>query len=671
MMKLQKSMIAISLMAALSACSDSDTPPPAQVENFELTIAHVNDTHSTFDPVRSSFLAGEDNLVYNEFGGYPRLLEAANKVKSAAAANNDSVLFLHGGDAWQGSAYFKLNDGRANADLLSQMGIDAMALGNHEFDLTTTELADFIDTVTFPVLANNIDASADAALGQVSNLKPYQLFAFNGNMKREISSASGAVEGEKVVAVIGVVLEDLQDISTGTGDVTFSSEITATQATVDALKADGVNQIIVLSHIGLQRDQALAAGVNGIDVIVGGHSHTLLGDFTDLGKGNPGAYAELVTNADGKGKTCIVQAGELAQAIGKVNVEFNPEGELVQCAGNNTLLSNDTFFTDALRGSDSLVIGNDHQHVIDFIDAHKQITVEEENADLRAHIDAFYKPAVDAAYGEVIAAVPAEINHERRPGDANTDAHGSDVAPLVGEAEVFWANQDAVKAVTGLTAQIGLVGAGGVRTNIGAGDFREGNSSLELLPFSNQLSVLSLSGAEIKTLLETTITPTLDKAAHAGKFPYVGGMRYTFTESVKGVSGSITQLQVNTGTEAAPVWADIVDGQDYVVVINGYNVNGRDGWTAMGDAQVGSTDRVDVVIENGEYVGYPVDSLTKNVADDGAISFTVNYKDGNAPDCKADGVRCNTDAQSFIDYSDAKGILAPLPFETVTIKYMD
>ncbi|QQX78286.1 bifunctional metallophosphatase/5'-nucleotidase [Shewanella sp. KX20019] len=665
-MKLQKTVLAIALMAALSACSNDDDKKESS-DGFNLTIAHVNDTHSNFDPVKSSFTMGEDGeLVFNEFGGYPRILEAANDIKEQATDANQPLLFLHGGDAWQGTAYFKLNEGAANADLLSLMGLDAMALGNHEFDLDTAKLASFIDSVNFPLLANNIDTGLDASLSGSTNLKPYQLFAFDGASKRKINEVSDGNENEKIVAVIGVVLEDMPTIATGTGDVKFESEIFLTQITVDSLKAQGVNKIVVLSHIGNARDIALAAGTHGIDVIVGGHSHTLLGDFTDLGHGDNGTYAQLVEQNDKIGQTCIVQAGQYAQAIGKVEVQFNNDGGLVSCAGQNTLLTNEIFYSDGKREAADLITGSEHEKVESFIDASVLIDDVDENDEMRVHIDATYMPALDAAYGEVVANAPKEINHERRPGDAGTDMHGSDVAPLIAQGMIYWANQASVKSVTGKKVQIGLVGAGGVRTDIASGDFREGNASLELLPFANYLSVLTINGATLKDLLTTTINETLPQGSHAGKFPYVGGMRYTFTEDVKNSSGTITALDVNTGTEAEPIWAVINGDEDYVVIVNNYNASGNDGWNALGDAQLLATDRIDLVKTSNGYKAYEVDHLTYNASEK---TYSVVYTDA-MPSCDDNGVDiCNTDALSFIDYAKEKVVLENLPFETTTVIY--
>ncbi|EAS42571.1 metallophosphoesterase, partial [Photobacterium profundum] len=369
-MNFSKPLIVLSIGLALAGCnsdSNSTTDKTQPAAPFDLTIAHVNDTHSSFDAVKSSFKVAK-TTVYNEFGGHPRLLTKANAYKEEAKTNDDSILFLHGGDAWQGSAYFKLNEGKMNADILSQMGLDAMALGNHEFDLDNEKLNSFIGSINFPVLAANIDTSKDADLKDQTNLKPYVVYAFNGNEKELVTDLDNLPEGKQIAAIFGLVLDDMPNIAPNTGDVEFKDMVESAQSTVDMLKTKGINKVIAVTHIGNAVDLDVASKVNGIDLIVGGHSHTLLGDFTNLGLSNNGTYAKMVTNPDGKGLTCVVQAGEYAQAIGKTEVSFDAEGEITRCGGNNTLLTNDEFYDDAARDTGSKFTDQETASVVSFIE---------------------------------------------------------------------------------------------------------------------------------------------------------------------------------------------------------------------------------------------------------------------------------------------------------------
>ncbi|ELR63493.1 5'-nucleotidase [Photobacterium marinum] len=656
-MNLSKPLIALSVTAALAGCAQT----PSQPEHaFTLTVAHINDTHSNFDPVKSSFKAN-DTLVYNEFGGYPRLKTMANEYKEAAKEKNNSFLFLHGGDAWQGSAYFKLNEGAMNADLLSQMGLDAMALGNHEFDLNNAKLNQFMNDINFPIVAANVDTSKDPDLKDQTNLKPYVVFAFDGNQKTPVADLENLPKDKDLVAVFGIALDDMPNLAPNTGKVQFHNMVESAQATVDMLEAKGIHNIIALTHIGNSVDLDIASKVNGIDLIVGGHSHTLLGDFTNLGHANNGIYAQMVNNPDGESQTCVVQAGQYAQAIGQLKVSFDENGDVAACNGLNTMLSNDEYYHSPMREAGSKFDKDETTKVVNFIDEEENITITDEDVAMRSHIDSKYKPAVDKAYGSVISQVADEINHERRPGDRGTDKHGSDVAPLVAEGQYYWTNSTEVQKVTGMKVDFALIGAGGIRTNMEAGEYREGNVSLELLPFSNFMSVLPVKGADIKALITGAVTATLPEGAHAGKFPYGGHIRYQYTETTTHQKGKLDYVEVMTGTKADPSWTPIVDSKIYNVAINNYNATGNDGWTPLFKAQQKDSGRVDLAYVDGKLTGFKV----KNI-EEVSGKYKVHYE-VSGPNCKAANTRCNTDAQAVIDYvADEQPALAPLSYEVVT-----
>ncbi|PSU62103.1 bifunctional metallophosphatase/5'-nucleotidase [Photobacterium phosphoreum] len=655
-----KPILALSITLALSGSAYA-----ASISNhndFTLTVAHINDTHSHFDPVKSSFSANGVE-VFNEFGGYPRLQAMVKTYKAQAQTSNQSLLFLGAGDAFQGSAYFKINQGAMNADLLNQMGLDGMALGNHEFDLNNQKLNTFISSLNFPIIATNVDVSHDANFNGQTNILPYRIFAFDGDHKTIVKNINKLPKGKKLVAVFGLVLQDMPNIAPHTGDVKFLNEVKTAQSTVDFLKSKGIDDIIALTHIGNATDVALAAQVNGIDLIVGGHSHTLLGDFTNIGWSNNGPYAQMVTNPDGKAATCIVQAGKYAEAMGKVSVSFNDQGQVTSCVGHNTLLSNNVFYHKADRKPQDRFTPAQTAKVDQFIAQQKNIVIINEDPQLRHEIDTKYKPAVEKAYGKIIAQVPTEITHERRPGDSGAnDKHGSQVAPLIAESQYYWANLPQVQRVTGKKVDFALIGAGGIRTNINEGEYREGNASLEMLPFSNFLSVVSLKGSTVKQLLQQTITATLPEGAHAGKYPYGGHLRYTFVETAVHKAGHLTDVDVMTGTEKHPVWTPLQDNKIYNVVINNYNATGNDGWTPIFNAQKEHSNRIDLIDVDGKLVGYKVKNI-KQVDD----KYQVIYQ-GAAPNCKAANTVCNTDAQAFIDYAaQARHQLVPLAYSVVTL----
>ncbi|MBW7875024.1 MAG: bifunctional metallophosphatase/5'-nucleotidase [Candidatus Cloacimonetes bacterium] len=634
---------------------------------LRLSIAHINDTHSQFDPVNASFRLADKSTVYTHFGGHPRLHQKAMEYRQKAQEMGLPFLFLHGGDAWQGTGYFLLHLGKMNADILNRMEIDAFALGNHEFDLTNQLLARFISGVNFPVLAANIDTSQDKDLNQISNLYPYVLYGFEGQKKTRLFSIKEAKPEMKVVGIFGVVLENMKTLAPNTGKLEFLSEVKKAQEVVDHLQNMGVNKIIGLTHIGLERDQNLARNVNGIDLIVGGHSHTLLGDFSNLDLGKNGTYAELLTNPDSRGKTCIVQAGEYAQAVGHLVVEFSEDGQLKDCGGKNILLSSDAFYTTALRKPEDTFIANQKNAILGFIQAQDNLEITPEDKAMRAHIDAMYKPGLESAYGPVIGVVPHTLKNPRRPGDAGSDTHGSRVAPLVAEAMVYWANSAEVREITKKRADFALVTPGGIRSDFNAGNIRRGNISLEMIPFKNGISILSVTGREIRDLISSALIKTLPKGSHAGKFPYAARLRYVFEETQTGKDGYLRLLEIRRGSR----WAQIEDDKNYTLVTNHFVANGNDGWDLMYEIQKSATDRIDLVYKNEKLAAYPVSHLTRSESETKVIHYLPVYQ-GETPDCtvagQAQGFICNTDAESLIRYiAEKRSVVEPLDYHPVTL----
>lgn len=657
-MRLKHLTIIVAVLALAGFAQKHIQPPPY----FTLTVAHINDTHSSFNPVNSSFKFN-GTKVYTEFGGFPRLHTIANKYKAEAVKKNSSFLFLHAGDAWQGSIYFKLYEGAMNSELLNIMQLDAMALGNHEFDLSNAKLNRFISAINFPVLAANIDTEKDKDLKNQTNLKPFTVFAFDGNNKTVVKDINHIPKDKNLVAVLGLTLDDMDNIAFDTGDVKFLDLAHSAQQTVNLLHAKGIKNIIALTHIGNAMDIKLASRVNGIGLIVGGHSHTLLGDFTNIGLAKNGAYARRIKNPDNTGETCIVQSGESAQAMGLVNVTFDDNGRVVDCNGTNQLLSAERFYRSSQHTPDNQFGPRETAEISRFIRAQHNIAITREDPAMRQLIDIKYRPGVIQAYGKVIARVPQDLGHQRQPLPKATDTVYSEVAAIVAAGQYYWANTEEVRRVTGMKVDFSLVGAGAIRSGIKAGEYREGHVTLEMLPFSNFMSVLPVRGADVRKLIEEAVMATLPEGAHSGKFPYGGHLRFQYTETVAHQKGRLDTIEVLNDTGLTPTWQPLEDDRVYNIAINNYNASGNDGWTPLFHAQKTESRRIDLVYVNGTLTGFKV----KNIEEvDG--HYKVNYENA-APDCRNSRFRCNTDAQAVVDYiSRQLPVVRPLAQNIVVFK---
>ncbi|MEW5681585.1 MAG: bifunctional metallophosphatase/5'-nucleotidase [Pseudomonadota bacterium] len=628
----------------LPACTTST----ADNAGLTLRLIHINDTHSQFDPSPAAFKNAERQPLYTFIGGHPRLLTKTEQLRVQARQDAIPALFLHGGDAFKGSAYFELFEQRINIDILNRMNIDAMALGNHEFDIGLSKLADFIDKVNFPVLAANVDTSNEPLMANSANLKPYQLFALENNQLSAIASPSLAA-GRELVAVLGVALEDMRGISPDTGALVFDSEVAAAQRTVDYLQQQGVKHIIALTHLGHQRDLALAGAVNGIDAIVGGHSHSLLGDFRHWYLGQQRPYAEVVTNPDGVGRTCVVQAGQFAQAVGQAELNFNRAGQLTTCSGGNTLLASRDYFNSALRTDDSRIDSQAQQATERFVSQLPGTAIVEEDVTLRAVLDNNYLPAVREAYGKVISVTDAEVAHVRLPGAGGSDQHGSKLAGHIADAMLWYVNTDDVQRLMKKPVQLALIGAGNIRAPLPAGEIREGNIRLEVLPFNTPLSVLSVKGSELRALLTSIISQSVIAGAHTGKFPYVAGMRYIAKQTGPDTA-TLTQLDIQQQGR----WRPLDDNARYTLVTTSYLADGNDGWQLLQQLQAEKTDRVDLVLRQQQAALYPVMKVEARSDSSGKLSFAARYPNLPALPCDSMGVDCKVAAQAFIDYLQAK-----------------
>ncbi|WP_230819198.1 bifunctional metallophosphatase/5'-nucleotidase [Rheinheimera aquimaris] len=636
------------------------TQPPSE-NALTLNIIHINDTHSHFDASPASVMQ-DGEPVYTFIGGHPRILTQAQQLKQRSVQDKIPALFLHGGDAFKGSAYFELFEQRINIDVLNRMHIDAMALGNHEFDIGLAKLSDFIGKVNFPLLAANVDTAEEPALAGSKNIKPYALFVVEQHQLHAIADIAEA-KGRELVAVFGLALEDMRAIAPETGALVFHNEIHSAQRTVDMLTAQGVKHIIALTHLGHQRDLAVAAAVNGIDAIVGGHSHSLLGDFRHWGLGQQRPYAELVINPDGQGRTCVVQAGQFAQAIGQAQLSFNNAGQLIRCNGQNTLLASRDYFSSAQRNEQSRFTGSKQQNTEQYVAALPRTAIVAEDASLRQLLDTKYKPAVSRAYGEQIAVAERKINHVRLPGSGGSSNHGSELAGLVADAMVYWLNRSDVRAVSGQNVDFALIGAGNIRSAIEAGNVYEGHVRLDVLPFNTPLSVISISGAQLEKLLTETISATLVPGAHSGKFPYTGKLRYIASEVAAG-KAELSQLQFWRDGK----WQNIQPEHVYTMATTQYLADGNDGWQVLQQIQQHSSDRRDIILQHGQPAVFSVNKVTATMDSSGATSFSAVYNDIGKLPCDAQGADCKVAARAVIDYLKATPSLLSQPRQpTVTL----
>ncbi|MCM5681906.1 5'-nucleotidase C-terminal domain-containing protein [Schlegelella sp. S2-27] len=562
----------LSLLSSLAACGggdDDDSPS----EPLEITILHVNDHHSRLDAETLNLAllnaAGARESVTVDLGGFPRVVAAIEEI--AAASTN--VIKIHAGDATTGDLYFNLTEGEADAALMNQVCFDSFTVGNHEFDYGDAGLKQFIDHLhagqcKTPVLSANITFSADSPL--------------HPSRAPDLVRPSIVIErGGQKIGLIGLTIAaKTQNASRPDAGTLLTDELAAAQAEIDRLKAQGVNKIVVQSHVGYSLETALAAQLDGVDVIVGGDSHTLLGPdgMEDYGLNPAGDYPTRVTDKNGK-PVCVVQAWQYSYVVGELKVNFDAQGEVTGCTGTPHVL-----ISDAFRRGSTPVNDADKAAMLADVTASQVLRVTTPDASATAVLQPY--AAQKTAFGsEVVGQAGTNLCLRRVPGtrldptrsslgaacnqDAGVIAHGGDIQQIVAEAFLQGAREF-------FDADVSIQNGGGVRADVAAGDVTV-QKVYTVLPFKNTLVQLEATGAEIKAALEDAIDGVVANT-NTGSYPYTGGLRFD-VDLTQPKGSRLSNLQIRNANGS---YATFDLAATYSVATTNFLADGQDFYTTLG-----------------------------------------------------------------------------------------
>jgi 5'-nucleotidase/UDP-sugar diphosphatase len=279
----------------------------AQAE-YRLTILHTNDFHSQF-----SALDQFDNPCSPEAGAQGKCFAGSARLATAIAeahTRTENAVLLDAGDQFPSRTDTNPARPELLAEIMNRMGYDAIALGSHEFDEGPEVARAFIDALNFPVLIANADLSDEPLLDGMTQ-------------KSVVIERAGERLG-----IIGLAPE-CADCWTGVDYISISNPVLAVQEEAAKLAADGVDKIIVLSHAGFYADQMIARGAGGVDVIVGGHSHTHLSNTL---KPSQGPYPRMENGVP------IIHAWPFGNTLGELNVVFDDKGNVISAVGDQIRL---------------------------------------------------------------------------------------------------------------------------------------------------------------------------------------------------------------------------------------------------------------------------------------------------------------------------------------------
>lgn len=286
--KFIKGILSFGLLTTVFGPQDVFAAPPK--DPIKITILHTNDVHSRIEPFPM------DGSRLQGLGGTARRSTLISKIRE----EEKNVLLLDAGDMFQGTPYFNLFDGEVELEIMSKLGYDAGTFGNHEFDNGIPGLLKHFDKANFPFVTSNYDFSKTQLAGKT---KEYIVLEKDG-IKIGIFGLGVNVEG----------LVDPKNYK----DVTYLDPVEVANRIVPILKnKEKCDLVICLSHLGYSysdgkiSDLTLVPQTKDIDLIIGGHTHTLLDKPTE------------VKNAEGK-ITLINQVGNGGVRLGRIDYYFNP-----------------------------------------------------------------------------------------------------------------------------------------------------------------------------------------------------------------------------------------------------------------------------------------------------------------------------------------------------------
>ena len=276
---------------ALSAGSDE----------LYFTILHTNDEHSALIPHSPAIDHDPENPNDPTVGGFARLATVIEEISTQKAKEDEPVLLFGAGDFLGGTAFGWLAPAGYAAELsmMQAMGYHAVTIGNHEYDYGPEVLVEYLMAAGYP-------AAHQQTVVLASNTRPPQGHPLT---ERDLvrDTAMFELDNGITVGVFGLLGEDAESVASDTGEIEFLDRHQTAVKMVETLQERGAAIIVAITHSGVDEDIELARNVDGIDVIVGGHSHTVL-------------YEPVM-----EGNTIIVQAGYSGSYVGCLELAYGRE----------------------------------------------------------------------------------------------------------------------------------------------------------------------------------------------------------------------------------------------------------------------------------------------------------------------------------------------------------
>lgn len=484
----------------------------APSQAFELTVLHTNDVHSMYGGTTEKGTACYAAQCAGGSGGSVRLKQAVDTVRAA----EPNVVLLDAGDEFQGTLFYTQFKGDMAAEVLDALDYTAFTPGNHEFDDGCGEFRRFAERTHVPVLAANL--TLPPVPGGKPLTRPWIVVERQG----------------RKIGIVGLVNGETPSLASPCKEAVFGPAETALREAVASLRAQGVNIIIALTHLGLNVDCELAGRVDGVDVFVGGHTHSLLSNT------NPKAVGPypIVKHSPSGEPVLVVTAASSCKLLGHIAIDFNDAGIAQRWNGEPIVLDG------------------------------RNVTVPPD-AKLSARLDS-YAAQLRSLIGQPVGKILLAGDTSGRQVDLEEDAHLCRVQECpsgdVLMDSLLWGARD-----TGATVALSVGGT--VRSPLHTGVVTMGDL-LTTMPFDNTLVVGDLTGKQLLGALEHGASGYENGA---GRFLQVAGLTYS-VEPAKPVGQRVSAVSVRT---KAGGWEPLRPEAVYRVATVDYAAEGGDGFAAF------------------------------------------------------------------------------------------
>ena len=502
-----------------------------------LTILHVGDQESWLLSAQGN-LRDDASQALSYYGGVDRLASLISDQRTEAALAGNSVLTLNAGDAFlpgprltaslQTLATSYLDGGQDFYDAIAMrhIGFDAAVFGNHEFDLGADVAARFAAVSGTTYLSSNLNFSASSAfdaLVAAGTVAPSIITTTAGGNKVGIVGLTTpllpTISSPGSVGVIG-------NVSGATSDQNLQATVGIVQAQIDALRAQGANTVVLMSHLQNVGNEinVLVPQLTGADIIVSGGGHELMAEADDLlipgaGAASINSHPLAVQMADGN-SALIVTANFGNRYLGELNVTLDDAGFVVRDANGVPVVNSASMLRVAGVGADAVA----------------------PDATLYAQVVQPVQSFIDGLNAQIIATSDVELNGAR----GSAGAPGSFVAG-VRNSETNLGNlmADALR-FSGKT-EVAIQNGGGIRDSISAGQVSVGDT-FDVAPFTNLVkTAANVNGAQLKQVMEHTLSQASASGNAAGQFGQISGMQVRY-DTRAAAGARVLEIVLEDGT---------------------------------------------------------------------------------------------------------------------------